>query len=354
MHHGILGMKWGVRRYQNEDGSLTNAGKQRYSDKSAKKVSSEYEQELAYNSKKNEYPSGSTGGDTGLRKQTREVQATKVTPEVASKLHEAYKSSGTIKKASSVTNNEGLIENKGNKTNYSKTVAAQLAKRESKSGVWKPNSVSGLGENDRQAHINQGDFSPWYGASYQEIREDLSEEELMQILMKALDEDFLSENSPNNAYWWFQLGDDLKFYISDAEKTTRKVGDGAGKTWNEERQVWNDMIDELTSNPKYKDKLEKLRGETAIRKIETYTSLGNNTPHVPRANGMKEDGKAGSLYRGMGSDEKTFLTDKDFEALKSVAIGRWAEAPEDAMRNYRALENTYNANQQDYKKKKRG
>ena len=29
-HHGILGMKWGVRRYQNEDGSLTSAGKARY------------------------------------------------------------------------------------------------------------------------------------------------------------------------------------------------------------------------------------------------------------------------------------------------------------------------------------
>ena len=29
-HHGILGQKWGVRRYQNEDGSLTPTGKKRY------------------------------------------------------------------------------------------------------------------------------------------------------------------------------------------------------------------------------------------------------------------------------------------------------------------------------------
>ncbi len=29
-HHGILGQKWGVRRYQNADGSLTSAGKKRY------------------------------------------------------------------------------------------------------------------------------------------------------------------------------------------------------------------------------------------------------------------------------------------------------------------------------------
>lgn len=29
-HHGVKGMKWGVRRYENEDGTLTPAGKRRY------------------------------------------------------------------------------------------------------------------------------------------------------------------------------------------------------------------------------------------------------------------------------------------------------------------------------------
>lgn len=29
-HHGVKGQRWGVRRYQNEDGSLTKAGRKRF------------------------------------------------------------------------------------------------------------------------------------------------------------------------------------------------------------------------------------------------------------------------------------------------------------------------------------
>ncbi len=36
-HHGIIGQRWGVRRFQNEDGTLTSEGKRRY-----RKISEKY------------------------------------------------------------------------------------------------------------------------------------------------------------------------------------------------------------------------------------------------------------------------------------------------------------------------
>lgn len=38
-HFGIKGQKWGIRRYQNTDGSLTSAGKKRYGKKTYRKAS---------------------------------------------------------------------------------------------------------------------------------------------------------------------------------------------------------------------------------------------------------------------------------------------------------------------------
>lgn len=44
-HHGIKGQKWGIRRYQNEDGSLTAAGQKRYNTLE-KKWNKTYEKEI--------------------------------------------------------------------------------------------------------------------------------------------------------------------------------------------------------------------------------------------------------------------------------------------------------------------
>ena len=42
-HFGVKGMKWGVRRYQNEDGTLTKAGSERYARDARERDYSEYD-----------------------------------------------------------------------------------------------------------------------------------------------------------------------------------------------------------------------------------------------------------------------------------------------------------------------
>lgn len=45
-HHGVKGQKWGVRRYQNEDGSLTPAGKKRYAEDADSEVKESRKQDV--------------------------------------------------------------------------------------------------------------------------------------------------------------------------------------------------------------------------------------------------------------------------------------------------------------------
>ena len=65
-HWGILGMKWGIRRYQNEDGSLTAAGRERYgvgnnkkdastlSDEELRKMTKRYRNQAEYYQARND------------------------------------------------------------------------------------------------------------------------------------------------------------------------------------------------------------------------------------------------------------------------------------------------------------
>lgn len=65
-HHGIKGMKWGVRRFRNEDGSLTAAGKNRYRDDEGD-LTSEGKQINQTYSERNRLLSGVRGVSSGAR-----------------------------------------------------------------------------------------------------------------------------------------------------------------------------------------------------------------------------------------------------------------------------------------------
>ena len=65
-HHGTKGMKWGVRRYQNKDGSLTNAGKKRYSRDAREKGYDNQDEDGTYYK---------TAGKKGGRKESLKVDA---------------------------------------------------------------------------------------------------------------------------------------------------------------------------------------------------------------------------------------------------------------------------------------
>lgn len=69
-HHGILGQKWGVRRYQNKDGSLTAAGKKRR-DRYESKTTNNHED---YNTAHDKSKSVKSMSDAELRARLNRLQ----------------------------------------------------------------------------------------------------------------------------------------------------------------------------------------------------------------------------------------------------------------------------------------
>lgn len=77
-HAGVKGMRWGIRRYQNEDGSLTDLGKKRYS--SAKRGVMDDARSAAYDKavKKHllQHPGDAKGAKAAGRQASKDATAT--------------------------------------------------------------------------------------------------------------------------------------------------------------------------------------------------------------------------------------------------------------------------------------
>lgn len=80
-HHGIKGQRWGVRRFQNEDGSLTNAGKKKQARIEKKEAGKQQRKELHKLNKTGKkslfMPSGESVGDARMRHELRVRRAQK-------------------------------------------------------------------------------------------------------------------------------------------------------------------------------------------------------------------------------------------------------------------------------------
>lgn len=98
-HWGIKGQKWGVRRYQNKDGSLTSAGKKRYSDSGSSSRSTSERKGMSSSTKKKVIAGAAVGATAILAAYAiSNPKARKIITSMASKSFDAVKTAATSEK----------------------------------------------------------------------------------------------------------------------------------------------------------------------------------------------------------------------------------------------------------------
>lgn len=124
-HHGILGQKWGIRRYQNPDGSLTDEGKIRYKQEVRKMAQKDAQR---YSDAKAAY---GEGAGTRRKLLDKEINEKKRNKEYAKAYEEAQKRvdiAKSLRKAESLHRNSGLFVRGRYLTDKGKTIASSLVR----------------------------------------------------------------------------------------------------------------------------------------------------------------------------------------------------------------------------------
>ena len=108
-HHGIKGQKWGVRRFQNFDGSLTQAGKARLSsDKSAVGSGKEKQSRISSETMKKVGKAALIGGGVALAAYAYANNATAVNNTIAKLAKKAVNEKGLIGAIATDTMSDGF------------------------------------------------------------------------------------------------------------------------------------------------------------------------------------------------------------------------------------------------------
>lgn len=170
-HHGILGMKWGVRRYQNKDGSLTQAGKKRYGYESM----SNEELRSAVNRKIMENRYNQLRSNTGKYKESKDnldlaSTAAKTAGSVSTAFGKAYELDGRNKEK--------------NISNFISTSANNLSKtfEEAKKNVTVDSDFSNVSDEELKAVVERMDLEQRYTKYYGTQTENTGRENAQAML----------------------------------------------------------------------------------------------------------------------------------------------------------------------------
>lgn len=142
-HYGTKGMKWGVRRYQNQDGSLTNAGKKRYRD-----ARDEFDRKRdAKRREKEQSKSANKAQDTELAKRLmrEELKDAKLKNEYNKLTTGPDKINSTLQKSKNVADDAAQLANK------LKNVTDKSIKNQPKTRM----DLSGMSDKELRDRINR-------------------------------------------------------------------------------------------------------------------------------------------------------------------------------------------------------
>lgn len=137
-HYGIKGMKWGVRRFQNKNGSLTNTGRKRYDDNNGKSA--------APSNKKTIPKSTNIGLNTSVKKSNHRL-----------KLEEKYKQQGMTKEQAEIAAEKRIRTEKIVAVVGAMTVAAATAYVVNKNIKYRADSIIKSGTTMQRITLNKNE-----------------------------------------------------------------------------------------------------------------------------------------------------------------------------------------------------
>ena len=111
-HHGIKGQKWGVRRYQNSDGTLTELGKKKLRTQHKRLISKDYKAQKA-SMKANAEEAKAAGTRSERRYQARKEKADSLSRTARSRQYKAAKYYKKMEKRYGTMALKDLTDNNG-------------------------------------------------------------------------------------------------------------------------------------------------------------------------------------------------------------------------------------------------